>query len=406
MSNLVLASTGAAGMSVNFGLTRYLSVHSSLTARAGTTAPSFYVHSSEILKSLWVRVRTNTLDGNTVLRVLKNGGLGNQGVTIGAGLTGIFQDTTNTDSFVDGDTVVHRLDTTASTVGSINIMEVSVVMQTITTGIKQLATEGIGSLAAGSTTYFMAAGNGVAGASETFTQVLVRTTAILSRLAIYVSANAAAADSFVRLRKNTANGNQVITIGAGLTGYFEDNINTDSLVAGDVFNFVATIGAGGAVNINRIQTDETSPCFHAFGGIPSAGTSSLTFGSTAYSPFMAAAVSTALAESLHQMPFRVPLALKNLIVRAKTNTLNGSTVVRIRKNSGNGGQLVTIGAGLTGLFEDNTNQDLFTPNDLGCLRVDTAGNVGSIEFGLFGTEQWQLPIRSSPASELLAKRII
>jgi hypothetical protein len=50
-------------------------------------------------------VRTNTRSGTTTVRLRKNGNNGNQTFTVGAGATGAFEDTTNSDTFTDDDEI-------------------------------------------------------------------------------------------------------------------------------------------------------------------------------------------------------------------------------------------------------------------------------------------------------------
>src|SRR5215212_809679 len=63
-----------------------------------------------------------------------------------------------------------------------------------------------------------------------------------SNLYLYVEFNDATGASTLRLRKNSANANQVISIAVASSGAFEDTTNTDTFADGDDVNLLLTIG--------------------------------------------------------------------------------------------------------------------------------------------------------------------
>ena len=94
-------------------------------------------------------------------------------------------------------------------------------------------------------TLYCVCGNGhaVMREVEAQTQVTYRTAGILSNLWVRVSLNLILdGASTIRVRKNGANGNQVVSFAASTTGTAEDTTNTDSVAAGDELNYSVVIG--------------------------------------------------------------------------------------------------------------------------------------------------------------------
>jgi len=69
---------------------------------------------------------------------------------------------------------------------------------------------------------------------------------------VNVATNTHTASTTIVFRKNGANGNQTITIPAGVTGYFEDAVNTDTVAVGDNVCFQIDRGTGGASRFSNI----------------------------------------------------------------------------------------------------------------------------------------------------------
>lgn len=74
--------------------------------------------------------------------------------------------------------------------------------------------------------------------------------------------------------------------------------------------------------------------------------------------------------------------LKNLFVRVITNSLDGSTTVRSRKNAVNGNQSVSINAEATGTFQDTTNTDELVDGDLFNYQLVAGGTTGAVEISI------------------------
>src|SRR5439155_10093157 len=99
-------------------------------------------------------------------------------------------------------------------------------------------------IASASTTYLpIAASAANTNTTETNQQVLYRLAGTLSKGYMRVTTNARNATSY-QTRINAADGNILISVGAGLTGAFTDNVNTDAVAAGDKLTWKFTMGTG------------------------------------------------------------------------------------------------------------------------------------------------------------------
>lgn len=225
------------------------------TSFGGETAVERTARVAGTLRNLYVYVNTNGRSSTTVIGTRKNGANGSQSVSVGASATGVFEDTSNSDSLSAGDTYALRC--TVGT-GTGNLVSTYVALDYETTsnsGVIAALGSTVGfTVNQGATGYAICLGH----ADNAFTEAQARLNALvpstLSDLNVYVDANSVSASSTVKLRKNGADGNQVVTIGAGSTGWFHDATNTDDVVATDEIAYQCAAGAGG-----------TSLTFRSFG---------------------------------------------------------------------------------------------------------------------------------------------
>lgn len=230
--------------------------------------------------------------------------------------------------------------------------------------------------AASNTSYYLA-GSGpslTASATESTRQVTVRTAGTTSKLAIMVVSNDRGA-STLRLRKNTANGNQSASITASTTGTFEDASNTDALVATDVFNYQLVTGAGGSVfNFNAIShlfdsgtNTSQRMVVHVNGAI----------GNNEDFPVSGQQSGSAIAGNQVKI-YGNGGTFKNLAVLVATNTRDADCTATLQKGAVNQTLTVTIPTTTTGLFEDTTHTDAAVNGDLFSIRTVRPGTTGAV----------------------------
>ena len=110
-----------------FGATEYTTVLGPLGFDSTYTTYQIPMASSGTLSHLRWYSAINTLNGNTVVTLLKNGSAGNNSVTFGAGVTGITEDSTDVDTLGVNDAVAYKVDTTGSSSGQMTDIYLSAI---------------------------------------------------------------------------------------------------------------------------------------------------------------------------------------------------------------------------------------------------------------------------------------
>lgn len=212
----------------------------------GAVAPSdqFLVRAPAVYRAMSLQVITNTGSTNTPFRSNKNGVTGNQSIVVGAGVTGVFEDLMNTDHCVSGD--LYCYDMTALTTTGIQFRATSHVAYD--TSVSEIFAFGLNAWAFSASNQFASInGSSVLLTSEnglgTGAGLGLGVRGTVSRLRMNLLSNSMTGTSTVNLRKNGANGNQVLTIATTITGAFEDTTHTDTFEA--VNDIAAVMYSGG-----------------------------------------------------------------------------------------------------------------------------------------------------------------
>lgn len=209
------------------------------------------------IQDLYAYISANTCTGDAYARIRVNGANGNSLATIGAGLTGAFEDTANTDSIAVDDLYTISMTNAGGASGSYTFTQIS--STAVSTGGKWMYSNGIAagqSLSINTTYWAQPSGHLAAAVTEADQEAGVKTAFTLSYLRAYVGANTVTtSDTVLSTRKNRAAGGQSVNIGAGLTGWFEDTTNSDSLVSDDEFCYqVVTPNTSGALTFYVIES--------------------------------------------------------------------------------------------------------------------------------------------------------
>lgn len=253
LSNTANISGGAASTTYYFSLTGGFS--SLITTEANVQTKMKHAGT---LSHWYFWVQTNGRTTDTIYRSRINGSNGNLLVTVTGSSTGGFSDTSNSDTYAVDDLVC--ISGTTGT-GSGNVIAGQQIHNTTTDRTMTLAA-GVSSLVinASVTAYFSSTGHLANVATEINTRGEIAFDATASKLEIYISANTVSATSNLRLRKNGANGNQNVSITASTSGWFDDPSNSDSLTAGDEFNYqLITGGSGTSLTVQMVAMLMTTP---------------------------------------------------------------------------------------------------------------------------------------------------
>ena len=216
-------------------------------------------------------------------------------------------------------------------------------------------------------------------ATEANVQVKLRAAGTIKNASIFVSANATTGTSTYTNRVNGVNGALTIAIGAGLTGLFEDTTHSDTVASGDLLCGQFVTGATGGVSYNVFGVHfeaaaATGPANDVFGYASSATLAASGTG-TAY---LIAGRIAAFGETFQAFPVGYAVQISNLRIFLSANTYAANATFTLRKNLADApNSTVSLTAGVTGWFEDNTHSDLYAATDIVAVQI-VGGTSGSI----------------------------
>lgn len=196
----------------------------------------------------------------------------------------------------------------------------------------------------------------------------------LSYLVANVWTNGSGASSIVRTRKNGADGNMSVTIGAGGTGRYFDAVNTDTVSNGDLFCIQLDRGGGSPIQFGQVGAYYETNSGIIVNKVGVMGSSNFATG-TGYLGFIGdlTAVSDNSAGQTPQIT--VAGTVKNFHAYSSANTRTSATTFRPRYNGANGSVVVTFPASTTGLQTDTTNSDALAVNDnFNYQRITSTGS--------------------------------
>jgi len=213
----------------------------------------------------------------------------------------------------------------------------------------------------------------------------------LRNLGIYIHANTRSSTTTLYVRKNGSNTAVAVPIGAGVTGWLTDLVNSVTFLEDDLLGlfFDFTTGSGSiefrsfsveaewdAGNHSILQAGDNRS--GAVTGLESTGNATTgyvyPFGSTS------ALIINSLTESSVQQEIPLAATISNMRVLVTTNARSTDTVFTFRKNGADGAQTITVPAGATGWFEDTSNTDTVAAGDLLAYEVANGSGSGTLRF--------------------------
>jgi hypothetical protein len=244
------------------GTTSYVPIHgymppsgnSIITTEADGQA---VVGNAGTFRNMSMNLTTNARAVVDTLRFRKNGANGNQVVSTTASTSGIYRDSSNTDTVAAADKVNYALTNgAAATTKTVAYFACEFVSTATSPAISFYSTAPVTSTlptqAKATTNNYSIAGRDISNTAEAQTQIKLPDAFTFAYLAIIVNANPITAASTLRFRKNGANGNLVVSITASTAGTFTDTTHSDSCVADNLVNLQLVTGANAtAVNITH-----------------------------------------------------------------------------------------------------------------------------------------------------------
>lgn len=354
------------------GLTEAL--HTSAFDAAGTIS----------LLTLIVSANTYSISKTVVLRI--NGADGNSSITVGAGVTGQFQDAINSDAIAAGDDVCLRLapnfQLQAWTLQSVSCKFAATGATANVWAAAQFVTgETINHGNASTTRYIPLRGvgdlNGFFNATESNARKKVKTAGTFSRLQTYLTTNSLTNNATIRFRTDGANGNQTLTILAGVTGLYEDTVNTDAVVVGNDVNASCTTGAGTVSGtMGSLSSAFTSGATGWDMRWAATRTASYSFTVGANYLSFSGDRSTGTTEATLQTRLPRQCYAHKLVARITANSGGSGSTIALRDDGADTALTLTIPVNTTGDFEDGSNVVSIAADSLVNYRL-TAG-VSSI----------------------------
>lgn len=387
-SQIIGYSNLAPGGGINNGVVRAVVPLNTLNVDglASEEFPELPVREAGVFDRGYVRVESNTLDEFTTMSVRRSRSDPSPtiSVTIGAAQTGAFEDMSNSVTFAASDELTWKVDTSPSTTGMFNAKSVSLRFTptdtSVTTSWGYAGGSG-GGLTANNVTRFMPISGTVdVQATESFAQGKIHGAFTSRNLVFQVASNARTTNTVVGTRINGANGNQSVTVGSTQTGVFEDTTNSDAISAADTYNYrITTLGGGGLINTRRVSTTLVSSArqwVYSAANINAALVLAVSGGVSAYVPFAGNLAQHTATEADAQVKAFAQTVSK-LSVNVSANNASGAgavatTTVRTRVAGSNGSVSVTINTSQTGVFEDLSNADSITADQLVNLQIHIA----------------------------------
>lgn len=184
----------------------------------------------------------------------------------------------------------------------------------------------------------------------------------------------------MRFRKNTANGNQIVSATLGTLGSVTDISNSDSVVLGDRVGYLIGAGSGvggGTVTYTVAGVTYTSTTFPDLSvvmlGAGSGVAANYSAGSARLTPPWGSPRWNGVNNEGVLNIRGISPVVSSLTISNSSSTATASTTFTSHINGSNGTQSVVIPASTTGYFQDLTNSEYVKPNDMITIAADSPG---------------------------------
>jgi hypothetical protein len=392
MSSKGIYVNSSSGTLLNANETRYISIPDA-PFRSATEADKsvpFKAYGGTFSKmSLYVSANTLSVNGTYTFRFAS--GDGTQTFTVTAGVTGLFQDTTHSDTITANDVCCYKWVAPAGS-GAATVTMSSMAFSPSTN--YRVYVNASGGTLSNASNYKAIQGNS-GSATEALTQVKFRTGGVLKNARVYVTANSSTTNVAVKSRINGANGNINVTVTALTTGEFVDNTNTDTIASTDLVNWDtsgATTGnpSGGTMKVEFVPTDSY------LNQLSGSASNSVTSGTTAYlAPACSFGSASTVAEARLQAPVDFDYTISKAEVYVSANATSSNSTFDLRVNGVSSAITMTITAGVTGYFSDLSNTVSGNSGDLINFRCVNGGG-GTLTMNGFNNLMQET--QSTPAS--------
>jgi hypothetical protein len=358
--------------------TNYLSLNGSNQNNTTETRKQVIMRSAGVWSDLRVRIQTNSTTGSSTVKSRINAADGTQIVTIGAGATGLFSDTTNSDSIAAGDKINWKV--TPGSAHTLLPSSVSSSFAATSNTVKKMIhpREGLDYTANASARYV-----GISDwlftptATEANTQTKFRAAGTLKNGQINVFSNARAIATVYSSRINGADGTISVSATALTTGFFEDTVHTDTIASGDLVNWKILGGAeANSITVDSLsfefETTDTKFQISTGGNGPESNNAGL----TSYTSIEGRAQVVVFSVASTQVDATSPSIyyLSNLSIYLSAHTGTQASTFDLQVNGSGSALTITLPTATTGYFEDTTNNVTIAAGDLLNYRMASAAD--------------------------------
>jgi hypothetical protein len=377
--SIVTCGGGASALSA--GLNSFFSLIGYSISGSDSSNTKVTMETAGTFSNFGVMCTENSFNNSLIATFRKNGADGSESVTFNAGVTGTVFDTSNTDSISATDVVNVKVSNTAGS-GAATLRMFNAVFDTgngnTLNKFVNIDPIGTNNFTANATVNYIAL-NGYLGSfggtTEATSQYKMRSAGTLKNMSVNIKSNSRATSTAFKSRKNAADGNLLVTIGAGVTGLVEDTSNSDSIVSTDLVDISILGGAEStSLVVNWVSTEfiTTTSKFHM---IVTINSGSMSTGNYFMMPGAGMSSSQLTSEANAIMTTKLAFTASNLFAYISGNTGSAAGTIELRKNSASATNTIAVTAGLTGLVEDTTHTDSFAVGDTIDIHCNTASGV-------------------------------
>ena len=230
------------------------------TGFSATEADCQFEFSDDFTSSnFFLYISANARTTTTTFRTRKDGANGGQSISVVAAATGFFEDTTNSDTLIDGSLFDYSYTTSTGTetltitnIGSIIYGASGEAYFTLGGGSATLTVN----VTTGATLYNSISGSITnADANETITQVRIPFNCTVKNFAVRAISNSNGSGACtVTIRKNGADTGVTVSFGTAVTGWLYDTTNYAYFLKGDLASVEYTNGGDGTVSFTMVNS--------------------------------------------------------------------------------------------------------------------------------------------------------
>lgn len=324
------------------------------------------------LTELYCNVVTNDRASSTV-RTRVNGSNGGLSLTVTGSTTGVFRDTSGSDTITAGDLLAYQI-TPGAGGTTFTIGPLATVFEATTDTVTRLGSYEGGTIASGQ--WLAICGAGSDQATEAQAQTKIPASGTFCNGAVNVTVNSHNNTIVFTSRKNGAGGNISVTVTATTTGWFEDTTNSDTVVDGDNYNWLGTLNGSGSATIATLAVDFVSTNGEQIFAGNNATVNSPTPANTTEYSAIAGSTQTVSSEGPVQVGPNLAGVWDKLSVYLSSNTVSAASTIKSRINGADGNQVLNITASTSGWYRDTSNTDTIAAGDALSIII-IAGATGT-----------------------------